>query len=343
MPKVLYLNSGSEDYLADGVLHGLKSLPGADVVDVPKRDPLYAGLDPAYRSALYGRGFTLYDRLPDLPVDRDAPLLRALRGESDVIVLADVWQHWAWWVQLRPHLRTLRANGTRIVALDGGDGPVMYPYGPSWWKQMRPWPQPRAHGRVDAFFKRVLAPITARVRYFGLLPQRVAVARLLRHVTPIAFSIPADALATGDEPKTKLCATHTVDPEVAALLDAGEAGKYHFSREQDYYDDMRAAKFCVTMRKAGWETLRHYEIAAQGCVPCFRDLGDKPALSAPFGLDDTNSVTYTDARALLDRLNGMDDDEYAALRAGALAWARANTTVMRARQVLATVGLDTGA
>lgn len=340
MPQVLYLNSGSEDYLADGVLHGLKSLLGADVVDVPKRDPLYAGLDPEYRAALYGRGFTLFDRLPDLPVDRDAPLIRALRGEFDLIVLADIWQHWAWWVQLRPHLRTLRANGTRIVALDGGDGPVMYPYGPSWWKQMRPWPLPRAHGRTDAFFKRELAPITARVRYFGLLPERVAVRRLLRHVTPIAFSIPEDALATGDEPKTKLFATHTVDPEVAALLDAGEAGKYHFTREQDYYDDMRASKFCVTMRKAGWETLRHYEIAAQGCVPCFRDLGDKPALSAPFGLDATNSVSYADARALLDRLNGMDDDEYAALRAGALAWARANTTAMRARQVLAAVGLD---
>jgi hypothetical protein len=340
MPRVLYLNSGSEDYLADGVLHGLKSLLGDDVVDVPKRDPLYAGLDPAYRSQLYGRGFTLFDRLPDLPVSRDRPLIRALDGEFDLILLGDIWQHWAWWVQLRPHLRRLRATGTRIAVLDGGDGPVMYPYGPSWWKQMRPWPLPRAHGRVDAYFKRELSPTTARVRYLGLLPERIAVARLLRHVTPLGFAIPADALATGEEPKTKLLATHTVDPEVAALVDAGEAGKYHFTQEHEYYDDLRSSKFCVTMRKAGWETLRHYEIAAQGCVPCFRDRDAKPALSAPFGLDDTNSVSYTDARELLARLNDMGDDEYERLRAGALAWARANTTVARAREVLAAVGLQ---
>jgi hypothetical protein len=342
MPRVLYLSSGGEDYLSDGVLHGLKSVLGDDVVDVPRRDPLYAGLDPAYRGELYGRGFTLSDRLPDLPIDRDRPLLRALDGEFDLVVFGDIWQGWGWWAQFRPHLSALRANGTKLVALDGGDGPVMYPYGPSWWKQMRPWPLPRAHGRVDAFFKRELSPLTARIRYFGLLPTGLALRLLRRHVAPIAFSIPEDALATGDEPKTRLLATHTVDPEVAALVDAGEAGRYHFTTEADYYADMRAARFCVTMRKAGWEALRHYEIAAQGCVPCFRDRDAKPALSAPFGLDDTNSIAYTDARALLDRLDGMGEDEYARLRAGALAWARSNTTTARARQVLAAVGLDAG-
>lgn len=344
MTRVLYLTSGGEDYLSDGVLHGLKSLLGADVVDVPRRDPLYAGLAPDYREQLYGRGFTLSDRLPDLEVDRDRPLLRALDGEFDLVVFGDIWQNWGWWTQFRPHLRTLKQNHTKLVALDGGDGPVMYPYGPSWWKQMRPWPLPRAHGRVDAYFKRELTPLTARVRYLGLLPSSTAIKLLQRHVRPLAFSIPEDALATGDEPKTKLLATHTVDPDVAALVDAGEAGKYHFTQEAEYYADMRAAKFCVTMRKAGWEALRHYEIAAQACVPCFKDLGEKPELSAPFGLiDGVNCVVYTDARQLLQRIETMPDDEYARLRAGALAWARANTTTERAREVLTAVGLTAAA
>jgi hypothetical protein len=343
MTRVLYLTSGGEDYLSDGVLHGLKSLLGADVVDVPRRDPLYAGLDPAYRAQLYGRGFTLSDRLPDLEVDRDRPLLRARDGEFDLVVFGDIWQNWGWWTQFRPHARALRAGGTKLAALDGGDGPVMYPFGPSWFKQMRPWPLPRAHDRIDAYFKRELSPLTARVRYYGLLPSGLATRALRRHVRPLAFAIPEDALATGTEPKTQLLATHTVDPEVAALVDAGEAGKYHFTQEAEYYADMRAAKFCVTMRKAGWEALRHYEIAAQGCVPCFRDLDEKPALSAPFGLQDgVNCVVYTDARALMDRLNAMGDDEYATLRAGALAWARRNTTAERAREVLAAVGLSAG-
>ena len=335
-PRVLYLHANSEDYLADSLLHGLRTVLGDDVVDVPRRDALYDDITDERRRQLYGRGFTLYGRLPDVKVDRERWLARALEREFDVVVFADIWRYWAPWVQLRPHLHAVRRAGVRLVAIDGGDGPVMYPYGPTWWRQMRPWPLPRAHGRID-FFKREITPLTARLRYLGLLPTEVAERRLSRFVRPIAFSIPAEHLAPADEAKSSLLATHVVDPDVASVLGRDGTG-YAFDREEDYFADLRRARFGVTTKKAGWDCLRHYELAASGCVPCFRDLADKPRDCAPHGLDAGNCVAYRDAAELLRRLENMGEDEYEGLRAGTLAWARENTTRRRAERFLEALG-----
>jgi hypothetical protein len=335
-PRVLFLHANSEDYMADSLLHGLRSVLGAGVVDVPRCDALYDDLPPERRRQLYGRGFTLYARLPEVDVDRQRWLYRVLAGEFDLVVFADIWRYWAPWVQLRPRLAELRRGGVTLVAVDGGDGVVLYPHGPSWWRQMRPWPLPRVAGRIEVF-KRELAPSTAWVRSYGLLPPRVAERVLLRSVRPLAFSIPEERLATGAEDKDQLLATHVVDPDVARLRPQAQTS-YAFDSEDDYYADLRRSRFGVTMKKAGWETLRHYEIAASGCVPCFRDLHRKPPRTAPFGLDETNCVSYTDAGQLLERITAMGEHEYASLRSGALEWARRNTTRARAHQFLAALG-----
>ena len=107
MTSILFLHSNAEDYLADSLLHGLRNVLGADVVDVPRRDSLYAVED---QSRVYGRGFTLYGTLPDLEVWRGRPIDRARLGEFDVIVFGDIWAYWGPWVQLRSRLFEL--NGT---------------------------------------------------------------------------------------------------------------------------------------------------------------------------------------------------------------------------------------
>ena len=137
-------------------------------------------------------------------------------------------------------------------------------------------------------------------------------------------------------PKDRLLASHVVDAEVAERVGAQTA--YAFDSEDAYRADLQRARFGVTTRRAGWDCLRHYELAANGCVPCFRDLDRKPPLCAPFGLDESNCVPYRDADDLLAKLERIDDSRYAELQAGALAWARANTTRERARQFLATLG-----
>lgn len=332
---MLFLHANSEDYLADSLLHGLRLVLGDEVVDVPRRDALYDDLPAERRAALYGRGFTLYGRLPEPPgIARDRWLERVFAGEFGLVVVGDVHRNWAPWVTLRRELGRLRALGVRVAVVDGGDGPVLYPFGPTWWRHALPRPLPRALG-LDGVtvFKRELQPLTAIV----------ARRRLARRVRPIGFSIPEDRLARGDEPRTKLLSTHVVDPEVVALV-PGAALKYAFASEDDYYADLRSSRFAVTTKKAGWETLRHYENAASGAIPCFRDLHRKPAAAAPFGLSDgVNCVAYSDPRALLARLEAMPPAEEERLRAGALAWAARNTTRVRALELLDAAGHPAGA
>jgi hypothetical protein len=51
---------------------------------------------------------------------------------------------------------------------------------------------------------------------------------------------------------------------------------YIYKNERDYYNDYNEARFGVTMKKAGWDCMRHYEILANGCIPYFINLDKCP-------------------------------------------------------------------
>jgi hypothetical protein len=333
MPRVLFLTTAPEDYLTAGLLHGLRTLMGANVVDYPKADCLYDSYPAELRSALYGRGFSLYGLLPDIPVDRRRVFERAMAGEFDLVVFGEIWGMFGLFTELAPRLRH-----TPMAVLDGADRQEPYPYAGLWWRKPIWWTLPRAHTRAT-YFKRELTPLTGWFRSFLLLPPTLANhLPSIRRMREIAFSFPAEKIVA-EPPVTKqrLLASHVVDPAVARHLGVGTS--YAFEDEAEYYADLRSARFGITTKRAGWDCLRHYEQAANGCVPCFRDLERKPPRCAPHGLDDTNCVIYSEAEELIHRLEGIDEARYRSLQAGALAWARANTTVHRAEQFLAQCGL----
>src|ERR1035437_3095311 len=86
--KILYISQGARpDYLCDMVAHGLKSLFGADVVDVNRLSYLYKGAD---TSNLYGRGFTLYGLLDEGEVDRSDIPAKIKARFLDLIVFGSV-------------------------------------------------------------------------------------------------------------------------------------------------------------------------------------------------------------------------------------------------------------
>jgi len=60
------------DYQADTLFHGLRSIFGNAVVDVPKRPWMYSNYPDAGRDALYGKGFTYGFHLQDASVNRQA-------------------------------------------------------------------------------------------------------------------------------------------------------------------------------------------------------------------------------------------------------------------------------
>ena len=78
-------------------------------------------------------------------------------------------------------------------------------------------------------------------------------------------------------------------------------------------------------------------------MPCFRALRSKPPRCAPHGLDESNCVEYDSYDELMGRLEQIDEPRYLALQQGALSWARANSTISRAREFLRACGLSTPA
>jgi hypothetical protein len=335
VPRVLFLHPGREDYLADSLFHGLRTRLGGDVVDYPKIEFAYDSYPAEQRRDLYGHGFTIYGLLPDIWVDRRRVFDRAIDGEFDLIVFSDIWGMFGTFMQLVPEL----PPGTVVAVVDGADRVEPYPYAGRWWRRRLWWTLPRAHTR-GIYFKRELSPWTGTFRAYLTLPPGVA-AHLpsIRKMREISFSIPAAKVVSGPPAvKERLLASHVVDPAVAAAL--GVSTSYAFDDESEYYADLQISRFGVTTRRAGWDCLRHYEQAANGCVPCFRDLDSKPPRCAPHGLDEENCIVYHDADELFRTLDSISDDRYQKLRDGALRWARANTTVVRARTFLSECGIS---
>jgi hypothetical protein len=329
-PSVLFLTSNTEDYLSNSLFHGLRLLLGDRVVDYPKSEISYRTYP--HLDRIYGRGFTLYGLLEDLPIDRTLVLDRARQGAFDLIVFGDIWRYFGTFVELLPAL-----GGSRVAFLDGADYPAPYPYASTFWRVPQWWTLPRAHKR-GVYFKRELTDETAQRRYFMVIPKRFA-ARLpfARGLRPIAFSIPEEKILAEPPAKTKLFNAHVVDAEVAERIGASDS--YAFEREAEYYADLQASHFGITTKRTGWDALRHYELAANGCVPCFRQLEGKPPLCAPHGLDPgRNCLSYADAEDLLRQVDAVDENRYAELQRGAVEWARANSTRERARAFLDQLG-----
>ena len=44
------------------------------------------------------------------------------------------------------------------------------------------------------------------------------------------------------------------------------------NNESDYYQLLGSSWFVLTMRRGGWDAMRHYEIVAAGALPYFLDL-----------------------------------------------------------------------
>jgi len=86
------------------------------------------------------------------------------------------------------------------------------------------------------------------------------------NLLPITFGIPTCKLVTPNENKTQ---------EFATCI-PGQPETYIFKNEKSYYGDYQRSYYGVTMKKAGWDCMRHYEILGNYCMPYFVGLEDCP-------------------------------------------------------------------
>lgn len=328
--KILFFTSSEEDYLSDGLLIGLRALTGVDCLDYPRREILYSDCSPLAKARVRGSGFTLYGGLlTEIPSDRSHIRQRLERGGFDLVVFSDIWRQFGMFTQWREIL-----DPARTIICDGADTPQVYPHAGLWWRYPSRWLLPRAT-RGFLYFKREWTESSRFNLWHRLLPGPLR--RRLPHyggLRRIAFSIPEEKILSAVPIKVREFSKHIVDPEVAGRI-PGSSTSNVFSGETEYYRDLQASRFGITTKRSGWDCLRHYEIAANGCVPCFRHLDRKPATCAPHGLiPGLNCLSYSSWSHLRHQINQLPPDDYDGLAANAIAWARANSSRNRALEVL---------
>jgi hypothetical protein len=326
--KILFFTGPREDYLADSIFHGLRTLYGKDCVDYPKCEMLYKNCPPLISKQVRGHGFTLYSGLlEDIEIDRYDIDHKIKVNYFDLIILSSIWNQYGYFIQYRPWL-----SGKNTIILDGADTDQPYPAAGLWWRKLYYWGLPVAH-KEFLYFKREWTPNTHFRLWMHFLPVRIRKLLQPKNLRCISFSIPQEKIIAQLPIKKKDFPKHIVDKEVALGVE-GSTTSYAFDNEFEYYQDLQLSKYGITTKKAGWDCLRHYEIAANGAVLCFKNLYSKPSACAPHGLDETNTIVYNSLSELKEKLEKLSASDYLTYQHNILDWVKNHTTIKIAEKVI---------
>lgn len=330
--NILFLNPGIDDYLCDGLFHGLRMLFGTAVVDYPRLDYMYIDYPLNRKQLLANRGKTLYCLLKD-----HDDLVEARKSavehidEYDLIVVSKPAMNHKLLTLGEKSFRK-KGNTSRMMAIvDGDDSERLFQY-----TNLR-------HKVFNDFFSLLKlypnCPYFKREFYgynnlFGFqLPKYLeSFFKKKIQIFPISMSIPEVHIEDSAfmHNKSKDFTEYIVDQELALLFNKvhGALGQknYVFNDEEDYYDDIKESRYGVTVKRAGWDSLRHYEYASKGTVLCFKNLNMKPSSCAPFGLSNSNCIIYDDTTTLLNKIKNITEEQYRKLSYETIRWVRDYTT-----------------
>lgn len=320
--KILFITSTNSDNLEDGLLHGFRSIFGADCVDFPKKEMMYDNFSAVPADQCYGRLFTLWRTLPDIPVDRTDIERRVKNGDFDCIIMGSIHRVQPWYRALLPYL-----TKRNTIIIDGEDRNALV----------------RHAALRFLYFKRELTPKTGSYFWGRIIPSQLY-SRLRLYpscVLPISFYFPErknHRRHNSTSKKNLIFESHIVDQEIMdspIFRQNSISDRYMFDTEQDYYRNLQEARFGITTKRGGWDCLRHYKNAANGAVQCFRDYAQKPISCAPNGLQHgVNMIEYKNAQDLAEKINAITNSDYESLLHHSYKWIHNHTTEKRAKYIL---------
>lgn len=232
------------DYLFDSLFHGLRSIPEIELVDYPRLWYMYADE--------YGPGkidlHSMYGRGFTLyGTIKDDTVDRSdieykIKNDYFDRLLISADTYGIYGKMAYDH-----ANPEKIVWIDGSD---------SWGAPLCP------HQYIkDAVYN--LAGIKWYFKRELIYP--------IPGILPIGFSFPKEKIPQ-QIPKTRS----------VAYCDPRDKSTYIYKTEEDYYNGYGESLFAVTTKKAGWDSMRHYEIMAANCIPWFLDIDQMPDTTCTF-------------------------------------------------------------
>jgi len=286
---LLYLTTPEEDYLQDQLLYGFRQLFGNHCVDYPKKDKMYVTCE-VPKDKLYGKGFTIWKSLPDIDIDRENILDKVSKGFFDYIVFGSAKRQGARFKEICATIRDI-AVSAKLIFIDGEDIPQACKAALDYGTYFKREQSTTAHASWPSWF----TPHADWSNVEWVPPESLH---------PISFCIPAVKIRDTALAKAKMFATHVQCAEAYNLEEVKNncQKSYAFDQEADYYKDIAISYFAITEQKAGWDCMRHYEIAANLTVPCFYKFDDKEDCCAPHGLVDmVNCISFETAEELEEK------------------------------------------
>ena len=234
-------DSRQNDYMHDIVLHGLREIYGNSVIDYPGVWYMYR--DEVKKrnydiSNLWGKGFTLYNLLSNYQqIDRTDIENKIKTNYFDFIIFGSI------------DFEKLDNISEKLLLDLFFDKTINF-------KSKIIF----VDGSDSPFVNEL---ITDKGVYF----KRELISENIKNVYPINFAIPKEKIV------------HTINPKplnILAPLIPGKYSTYIYENEQDYYQSYQNSVFALTYKKLGWNSLRHYEILMNGCIPLFLNIDKCP-------------------------------------------------------------------
>lgn len=309
MKKILFLGADSADYLNISVLNGLLEISDIDLYLYPQSNLLFSDLQDQYSDSVRGGGFSIFfNNQKQKKITEHFLHSKIDSSFFDLIIIGDIFSSYIYYHWLE---NILIESPSKIIILDGSDSENIFPFAGSMMKNFYKFFFPRVH-KKHLYFKRELSNRSKKSMFYMMLPDFLIKKLDFHHnLRRISFGFPSHKITNfALLKKEKLFTKHIVDNEILENIE-GSVSSYAFSNESEYYKDIQISKFGITTKRSGWDCLRHYEIAANGAVICFKHLYKKPDSCAPHGLViGKNCLSYDDYDDLITQINGLSETDY---------------------------------
>ena len=337
--KVLFLGADSADYLNILTLNGLKEFQNLDLYAYPEPNLLYKKNRNLYQETLRGKGFSIFFLNEENKNITPHYLFDSIKSSTfDLIIVGDIFYFYPLYLWLDIFNSNKNLN---VIILDGSDQQNLFPYSGFFLKRLSHFFLPRVLKR-HLYFKRELTKKSQRSRFYNLLPSFVTdMIPMHKNLREISFSFPGSKIINPDKlSKTKLFMNHIVDEEIQSKIKEASLG-YQFDTEEAYYSDIQNSKYGITTKRSGWDCLRHYEIAANGAVICFKDLDLKPPRCAPHDLiPGQNCLSYKSYEDLKAQIESIDDEKYEQILNCSYEWIQSKASKNVTKKMLFESGIE---
>ncbi|HIL27531.1 MAG TPA: hypothetical protein EYG21_09165 [Nitrospinaceae bacterium] len=302
------------DLLELSILHGMRSILGANCIDFPRKKIMYHDFSESPKDSLHGRGFTLLTT----PIED-------LTKEERKIDNIDAIIYGSGHMYGDSRARELEEKCDNIWLLDGHDlyGTIYDPRRPlhtdfyhkpsqQFLDSLRNLTKSKIKiDKQQGVLRKIWIPSESDEYTIGAQFEksfkRELVEEGLNKVFPTGFGIPVERIRPINfEAKTQLFQKTAPDDSLfKEVKDCGVGGGFAhhtFDQEEEYYQDLSKSWFGLTCKKGGWDCLRHYEIIAAGSLLLFKDYDLKPKQCSPQELPCLTYSSQSELENIFDRL-----------------------------------------